>query len=369
MAVLRVQAVHWPAFLLFFLIFIHIGALPVGAQSVSAGDREKIPLLISDHHADHGPFMLRHFGVDPDGGVCMVVLDAHTDTVKNDSPPVSGNHNWICPLYPFPLESLVWIHTIAGSPNSRSGKVRDFYLSVSEWGAGSPPLNALALSLDQISHIVPSSAGQSLFISIDLDFFSIENNIPADIPLVFDTLFNFASRWQGKVMYALALSRPWLPDDEYAWELLRQSLRWFSGKTEFASPEITLFTVQREDTSAKARAYREMGLTIPSFYGRENEMPDDIRDLFVKLKRATPGTARAFREQGLLFLNRGDYDNAIADYNQAVADYEEALRIDPNHANARSNLENARRAQGILEIDKAASIGGEDFLMAGKVTL
>jgi hypothetical protein len=202
----------------------------------------------------------------------MVVLDAHTDTVKNDSPFVSGNHNWICPLYPFPLKSLVWIYTIAGFPNSHSGKVRGFYLSVSEWGAGSPPLNALALSLDQISHIVPSAAGQSLFISVDLDFFCIENSTPADIPLVFDMLFDLASGWQGKVMYAIALSRPWLPDDEYAWELLRQSLRWFSGKTEFAPPGITLFTAQREDTNSKARTYREIGFTIP-FLLLENVIP------------------------------------------------------------------------------------------------
>jgi hypothetical protein len=283
---IRIQVVR--VFLPLFLIFIYAGALPTGVQSVSTEDREKIPLLISDHHADHGLFMLRHFGIEPDSSVCMIVLDAHTDTVKNDSPLISGNHNWICPLYPFPLETLVWIHTIAGFPNFHNGKVRGFYLFVSEWGTSSPPLNALALSLDQASHIVPSVAGQSLFISIDLDFFCIENNTPADIPLVFDTLFEFVSHWPGKVIYALALSHPWLPSDVYAWELLRQSLRWFSGKIEFAPPEITLFTVQREDTSAKARAYREMGLAIPSFYGRENEIPDDIRDLFAELKNFTP---------------------------------------------------------------------------------
>jgi hypothetical protein len=234
--------------------------------------------------------MLRHFGIEPDSRVCMVVLDAHADTVKNDSQSVSGNHDWISPLYPFPLESLVWIHSIAYFPASNSGKLRGFYLSVSEWGGGDPPLNALTLSLDSLVYTGASSSAvrQSLFISIDLDFFCIENNTPADIPFVFDTLFDFTSRWQGKVVWALALSRPWLPDDEYAWELLRQSLLWFSGKTELAPPEITLFNVQREDTSAKAHAYRETGLEVPSFYGRENETPDDIRDLFAKLKKSTP---------------------------------------------------------------------------------
>jgi hypothetical protein len=285
-SIFRVQAAHWTLVLPLFLIFI-CRALPAGAKPPPAGDpaEEKIPLLLSDNHADHGPFMLRHFGIEPDSRVCMLVLDAHTDTVKY-SPP-AGNHNWISPLYPFPLESLVWIHTIAGFPNSNNGKVRGFYLSISEWGAAAdPPLDARALSLDYISQIVSSAGGQSLFISIDLDFFYTENNTPADIPFVFDALFDFASHWRGKVIYALALSRPWLPNDEYAWELLRQSLLWFNGKTEFASPEITLFTVQREDTSAKARAYRETGLAIPSFYGRENETPDDIRELFTKLKKS-----------------------------------------------------------------------------------
>lgn len=286
---MSVQAALWPL----FFVFVYAGALPAGAQSLSPAEGGKIPLLVSDHHADHGPFMLRHLGIGPDIPsqdrassdirVCMVVLDAHTDTVKNVSPDIIGNHDWINPLYPVPLETLVWIHTVAGFPNR--GKERGFYHSVSEWGAGSPLLNAWAISLSDISLVrLSAPAGLSLFVSIDLDFFGIENNTPADIPYVFDRLFDFASSWRGGVIWALALSRPWLPGDEYAWELLRQSLRWFVGKTEFAPPELTLFTVRREDSSAKALAYRKTGLAIPSFYGRENEMPEDVRDLLEKLK-------------------------------------------------------------------------------------
>jgi hypothetical protein len=266
-----------------FLVLIH-----AEEQLAFPADGNKIPLLISDHHAEHGPFMLRHFGTEPKNRVCMVVLDAHTDTVKNLSPP-AGNHDWISPLYPFPLEALVWIHTIAGFSNTNNGKVRGFYLSVSAWGAGDPPLNAHAASLDDISHSTLSATSeQPLFVSIDLDFFFMENNTPADIPRVFDALFDFTSRWRGKAIWALALSRPWLPSDEYAWELLRQSLRWFSGRSEFAPPELTLFITQLEDTSARARSLRKAGLEVPSFYGRENETPDDIRDLLEKLKARTP---------------------------------------------------------------------------------
>ena len=34
------------------------------------------------------------------------------------------------------------------------------------------------------------------------------------------------------------------------------------------------------------------------------------------------------------------------DFTKAIADYESALRIDPNHAKARQNLELARQARG-----------------------
>ncbi|GHT84855.1 hypothetical protein FACS1894137_08400 [Spirochaetia bacterium] len=100
---------------------------------------------------------------------------------------------------------------------------------------------------------------------------------------MFDALFEYASRWNGEVIWALCLSRAWLPSDSYAWELLRQSLLWFSGKTEFAPPELTLFTKYRDDQSMMFREFHKRGLEAPVFFGREKEMPDDIRDLFTAL--------------------------------------------------------------------------------------
>jgi arginase family enzyme len=65
-------------------VLLYAAALP----AFPAGG-EKIPLLISDHHAEHGPFMLKYLGTEPDSRACMVVIDAHTDTAKNTAPPLA----------------------------------------------------------------------------------------------------------------------------------------------------------------------------------------------------------------------------------------------------------------------------------------
>ncbi|GHV78973.1 hypothetical protein AGMMS49944_07640 [Spirochaetia bacterium] len=165
----------------------------------------------------------------------------------------------------------------------------DSLYSTAQWGSGRFPVFTQALNINRLKDFtLPVNKTQSgsqslLFISIDLDFFYLDTYTPADIPSVFDALFEYSSRWNGEVIWAVCLSRAWLPSDSYAWELLRQSLLWFSGKPEFAPPELTLFTKYRDDQSMMFREYHKRGLEAPVFFGKENEMPDDIRELFVKL--------------------------------------------------------------------------------------
>jgi tetratricopeptide (TPR) repeat protein len=49
--------------------------------------------------------------------------------------------------------------------------------------------------------------------------------------------------------------------------------------------------------------------------------------------------AEAYLDRGVAYGGKGDYDRAIADF-------EAALRINPNDANAKNNLEIARRKCG-----------------------
>jgi tetratricopeptide (TPR) repeat protein len=48
----------------------------------------------------------------------------------------------------------------------------------------------------------------------------------------------------------------------------------------------------------------------------------------------------------MAYKGRGDVYNDKGDYDRAIADYEAALRIDPNYANAKTALEQAREARG-----------------------
>jgi hypothetical protein len=127
-----------------------------------------------------------------------------------------------------------------------------------------------------------------LFVSIDLDFFYSEDYTPADIPPVFNALFDFSMDFAGRghpVFWAVCLSRPWLPDDAYAWELLAQSLAWFLTRPEFAPPEITIFSAYRFDQSRRAESFRMTGVEPPNFYRKENEAPAHVKKLLDEIRK------------------------------------------------------------------------------------
>ena len=243
-------------------VLLLVFCLPLTAHN---GD---IPLLISDHHADHLDFFLRH---GADSSSVLLVLDSHADTTANEDRNLIGNHNWIHPLGP---QTIVWISVIRGL--HRGDKLLGFYKSIAEWGR---EVEAFSMSLEELRFmdINLKEREKKLFISVDLDFFYSENQGPDDIPHVLDSLFEFSSSWTVPVVWAFSLSRPWLPNDAYAWTLLEKSLVWLKTRPEFGAPQVTLFINNFFDTSLNARAFRNEGLEIPAL--REEDMPETVRDL------------------------------------------------------------------------------------------
>jgi hypothetical protein len=255
----------------------------------SLAGQEKIPLLISEHHADHMEFFLRYGGYS---SAAMIVLDAHADTVKNEQSEtirglsavgnfssageLAGNNNWIHPLASTLVKTLVWISTIQNFPNIDT--LYGFFYTVSTWNE---EINTYFLSIEELYSLEIS--GETLFISVDLDFFYSEDHVLDDVFSVFNSLFEFSSCWQGPVVWAICLSRPWLPDDLYAWNLLGQSLQWLSSRPEFDAVEITLFNSQRIDTSRTAQIFSAEGRKMPML--REEDAPEQIKIILWELQQ------------------------------------------------------------------------------------
>jgi hypothetical protein len=265
---------------IFFATFL-FAAVPLAGQ-------EKIPLLISEHHADHMEYFFRHGKNIP---AAMVVLDAHTDTIENENRALIqqlfaagsyqragtlvGNHDWIHPLVSNPLVSLVWINVIHGVPPG--DKWKGFVNTALAW---EKDIQVVCASVEGLRFL--DIAGDMLFVSIDLDFFYGADHGPEDISSVFNSLFSFSSRWHGPVAWAICLSRPWLPDDAYAWTLLERSLQWLSSRPEFNAPELSLFNSRRVDTSRTAQAIRAEGREVPML--RETDAPAHIKALLRELQ-------------------------------------------------------------------------------------
>ena len=267
-----------------------VSAVFLFCLSLALFGEDRIPLLISEHHADHMEFFFRYGYADFNESekAAMIVLDAHADTVINEEIGLirnhvgvnisravrfTGNHNWIYPIAPC-LGTLAWIGTMRGPPHS--GKLEGFLKTTAAWNV---PIRTVFTSVEELRFI--EMAEKKLFISVDLDFFYSGSNGPDDIPLVLDMLFSFSSRWQGPVAWAICLSRPWLPDDGYAWTLLERTLHWLDSRPEFLPPKIVLFTSSIVDTSMMAQAYRAESKEPPAL--READTPEHIKTLLQKL--------------------------------------------------------------------------------------
>jgi hypothetical protein len=245
----------------------------------AVAQEKRIPIIISEHHADHLDFFLQNRSAARQNAL-LVVLDAHADTVLNENHrEPAGNHNWIHPLSPM-LERLVWINVIQGFP--RNDRLEGFYRSFNAWNSST---RASVLSVNELnfSEITETeTSAKTLFVSVDLDFFYYEGQGPQDVASVLNALFAFSSRWRGPVVWGICLSRPWLPDDGYAWDLLELSLVWLRGRPEFSPVAATLFTSRRVDTSNRAMEYRLQGREIPAL--REIDTPAQIKGILRELR-------------------------------------------------------------------------------------
>ena len=243
----------------------------------SAG-AQRLPVFLSDNHAESFAWMARTFDVD--APVCLVLVDAHTDATAAERseeireqlrrvPSVaeraariekwraSGRlqaFNWIEPLMPRPVERVVWIPQVDLTENKAEDMSRkavaalDGRLEVEPRAAGSFAGRWSTLSARELERWEPGGL-HKVVLSIDLDFFT---GMDAETQRAeMERIWRRAMDWSGLAGVSFSVSRPWLKDDAEADFLVSMAMG-LVARTRGADLEIDASIDDRPDDSERA---------------------------------------------------------------------------------------------------------------------
>jgi len=286
-----------------------------------------IPVYIEDSHAGSFYWLAEHLDLDEE--YTLIHFDAHSDASGIfDSDQLRERlrrvasvearrellerwretgaiqcFNWIEPLMPAPISRVIWVRA-AQIAKREARRLRekavsqfDGHLEAAPRATGSFRERCRVVGLDQLRAIWKEE--QPVVITIDLDYFA---EIPADQRAAeFERVWKFVTECRNLRAVTIAISRPYLKNDEQADDLLRLAL-----KASFSLPTATVqfepFTTVGNDRSLRAREFQKRGEDVPAF-----KLADAAEEL-----------------RGLLLANRDRIavQTGIPDWEKQLADWE-----------------------------------------------
>ncbi|MBN2353025.1 MAG: hypothetical protein JXD23_10690 [Spirochaetales bacterium] len=224
--------------------------------------------FLSDNHAGHFFYLARL--LEPRDSYCLLLFDAHPDAAPlpgradvrrrlQDGKPVEPGriqcYNWIHGLTPAPIGDFVWVPALsAGTPVPYD--TRRFEIAISAWF---PKGKATAVPFDRLDR--RRLSGKKIVVSIDLDYFCRSQNPARDIGEV----FRFISHLERVDCIAVAVSRPFLPDDDFADRCVEAALRELLRRPDVPTIEIGVVGPGIPDRSKRARELEAAGLPVPGW--------------------------------------------------------------------------------------------------------
>ncbi len=216
--------------------------MAIAATASLARAGQELPVFIADNHAETAGWITRNFDLDEPH--VLVLIDAHSDAsaverseeireelrrvpsekeraVRVENWRKNGRvqaFNWIEPLMPRPLDSVLWLAAPALADEERAAKNReatdslDGRLEVEPRSAGSLEHRWETCDLKGFREWQPGI--RKIILAIDLDFFA--GMKPEDRSKNFEAIWERAMDWPGLAGVAFAVSRPWLTDDAEA---------------------------------------------------------------------------------------------------------------------------------------------------------
>jgi hypothetical protein len=243
-----------------------------------------LPIYIEDNHAGSFYWLAEHLDLDEE--YTLVHFDAHSDASQVfDSDKVRERlrrvgsleerrqllerwraagaiqcFNWIEPLMPAPISRAIWVHDASTAERKEALEQLDGHLEAAPRAAGSFRAHYQFSGFDRLRSRLQENG--PVIVTIDLDYFA---EIPANRRAAeFERVWKFVAECRNLRAVTIAISRPYLKDDQQADELL--------GLTLEASLSLPTATIQFEpfqkvghDRSLRAREFEKRHEKVPAF--------------------------------------------------------------------------------------------------------
>ncbi len=254
------------------------------------GTQIALPIYIEDSHAGSFYWLARHLDLEEP---CMLLhFDAHSDaSAIFDSDAIRQRirrvpskteraqllekwrkagtvqcFNWIEPLMPSPIAEVIWVLPDTISRSERVKREReatnhlDGHLEAAPRVAGSFAGRYRALALSELE--AGTTSATPIVATIDLDYFS--DLPPNERAAEFERVWKFVAERPNLRAITIAISRPYLVDDDEADALLTLALR-AALSLPTARIEFAPFRTVANDQSLRAREFRAQNRAVPAF--------------------------------------------------------------------------------------------------------
>jgi hypothetical protein len=258
--------------------------LLVAAGRWAAAAPITLPIYIEDNHAGSFYWLAEH--IDLDEQYRLVHFDAHSDASQIfDSDKIRERmrrvgsfeerhqllerwraagaiqcFNWIEPLMPAPIARVTWVHARNRADEKEALEQLDGHLEAAPRESGSFRQRYQLTDFERLRSQWKDEG--PVIVTIDLDYFA---DVPADRRAKeFERAWKFVAECRNLRAVTIAISRPYLKNDQQADDLLRLALE--------ASLSLPTATIQFEpfqkvgnDRSLRAREFQKRHEEIPAF--------------------------------------------------------------------------------------------------------
>lgn len=249
-----------------------------------------LPIYIEESHAGSFYWLAEHLDLDEE--CTLIHFDAHSDaSAIFDSDKLRERlrrvtsveerrerldrwrqagviqcFNWIEPLMPSPISNMIWVRgrdvtkTKVGTLQNEAVGFLDGHLEAAPRVSGSFRERCRVVGFDKLR--AEFKEERPVVITIDLDYFA---DVPAKAQArEFERVWKFVSECRNLRAVTIAISRPYLKDDDQAESLLRLALT-ASLSLPTAKIQFEPFEKVGNDRSLRAQEFRSQKKQVPAF--------------------------------------------------------------------------------------------------------